>query len=217
MKYRDRAVVLSRRNVNTADWSVTLLTAMHGVRTVLVKGAQRAPHRLNPRLQVGAHVDAEFYNDRLLTHVQPREGLPRHSYVRLITFAVEQLAAEGGREPQLYALVVEALRRKDDPELVFVSFLITALELLGWGISLDHCALCGAAGRHAAFNISAGGSVCNRCRPAGSTLVKPQVIELMCALRNADRIEYDPGTLHQVRALVTAHFQYHLECQLPIR
>lgn len=215
MKYRDRAVVLSRRNVNGYDWSVTLLTCNFGVRTVLLKNAQQPTHRLRKRLTVGAHVDVEFYRGAVITHVQPFEGLSRNPYLPAMMAAVEHVA-NIERFPDLYYLTVTALRMKTDPKLVVVSFLLRLMDLTGWGPTLGDCATCGTAGPHRAFNTAAGGSVCDRCTPAGSTIVHAGVVELMRVL--AGKSSYQDGVHGDAGAavaLTVAIFERQLECLLP--
>lgn len=212
-KRRDRAIVLRRTAVNELDLTVTLLTRYHGVHTALLRYAQKPGNKLNGRLHIGAHVDVELYRHTVITHVQLLEATT-HDYVPLMMAAIEQLAGQGPSR-DLYELAVETLRMKTAPQLTAVFFLIKSMDLSGWGPALGNCALCGATNTPA-FHAASGGSVCNDCRPAGSTTVPPQVIELLTALRAGRATKCHDNDLHQALTLTVALFQTQLECQLPV-
>ena len=88
----------------------------------------------------------------------------------------ERLTEEGEPALRLYLLVVGALRalaaREHDAGLILDAFLIRAMANAGWEPALRECAKCSRPGPHAAFNVAAGGVVCELCRPGGS--VRPQ-------------------------------------------
>ena len=76
------------------------------------------------------------------------------------------------------------------------------------------CAKCSAPGPHAAFNVAAGGAMCEACRPPGSVHPEPETIELMTALLSADWPRADasgPAHRRESSGLIAAHLQWHLE------
>ena len=114
--------------------------------------------------------------------------------------------------------MVGALRalaeREHDPGLVLDAFLIRAMADAGWEPALRECAKCSAPGPHAAFNVAAGGAVCDDCRPAGSARPQPDTVELMVALLGGDWAVADAhrvGARREASGLVAAHLQWHLE------
>ena len=98
--------------------------------------------------------------------------------------------------------------------LVLDAFLLRAMANAGWAPAMAECAVCGTPGRHAAFSVPSGGTVCPDCRPPGSSRPAPTTLELMIALtagdwRIADASEV--GHRRECSGLVAAHLQWHLE------
>ena len=88
------------------------------------------------------------------------------------------------------------------------------MSLAGWEPALTDCALCSAPGPHVAFNVPAGGAVCENCRPPGSARPQRATIELMAALLSGDWVAAEASEQSERReasGLVAAHLQWHLE------
>jgi DNA repair protein RecO (recombination protein O) len=84
----------------------------------------------------------------------------------------------------------------------------------GWEPALTVCATCSAPGPHAAFNVPAGGAVCETCRPPGSARPARETIGLMAALLGGDWLAADasePAARREASGLIAAHLQWHLE------
>jgi DNA repair protein RecO (recombination protein O) len=84
----------------------------------------------------------------------------------------------------------------------------------GWAPALAECAVCGTPGRHGAFSVPAGGSVCPDCRPPGAAHPAPATLGLMVALTSGDwpvADGADAGIRRECSGLVAAHLQWHLE------
>jgi DNA repair protein RecO (recombination protein O) len=118
-------------------------------------------------------------------------------------------------------LVIGALRalvaREHDASLVLDAFLIRAMANAGWEPALRECALCSAPGPHTAFNVAAGGAVCDSCRAPGSVRPQPATIVLMAALLAGDWPTADAGSAparREASGLIAAHLQWHLEREL---
>jgi DNA repair protein RecO (recombination protein O) len=114
--------------------------------------------------------------------------------------------------------VIGALRalveRTHPPSLILDAFFIRAMSNAGWEPALGECAKCSAPGPHTAFNVAAGGAVCENCRPAGSARPQRESVELMTSLlggdwRHADASE-EPAR-REASGLIAAHLQWHLE------
>jgi len=241
--YRDEAVVLRVHKLGEADRIVTLLTKRHGRVRAVGKGVRRTTSRYGARLEPGSHIDVQLYTrtaepDAERGHLHT-PGLDLITQVASVdnygarvardysawTAAVaicetaERLTPEEG-EPALrqYLLVTGALRSLADREhqasLILDAFLIRSMSLAGWEPALSHCALCSAAGPHAAFNVPAGGAVCPNCRPNGSVRPRPESLALLGALLSGDWLAADatdPAVCREASGLVAAHLQWHLE------
>jgi DNA repair protein RecO (recombination protein O) len=238
--YRDEAVVLRVHKLGEADRIVTLLTRRHGRVRAVGKGVRRTNSRFGARLEPGSQIDVQLYTRlpegqaapggrRGLDVVQQTESLgafgaqlagdyARWTAASAICETAERLTEEGEPALRLYLLVVGALRalvaREHDGGLVLDAFLIRAMSNAGWEPALRECAKCSRPGPHAAFNVAAGGAVCEDCRPAGSARPQPATIELMAALLGGDWSVADASAdaeRREASGLVAAHLQWHLE------
>jgi len=238
--YRDDAVVLRVHKLGEADRIVTLLTRRHGRVRAVGKGVRRTSSRFGARLEPGSHIDVQLYSRlpegqaapggrRGLDVVQQTESRDpfgaqlagdygRWTSASAICETAERLTEEGEPALRLYLLVVGALRalaaREHDGSLVLDAFLIRAMSNAGWEPALNECAKCSRPGPHAAFNVAAGGAVCEVCRPGGSARPQAATIELMSALLAGDWTLADSSDVSARRecsGLVAAHLQWHLE------
>jgi DNA repair protein RecO (recombination protein O) len=238
--YRDEAVVLRVHKLGEADRIVTLLTRRHGRVRAVGKGVRRTTSRFGARLEPGSHVDVQLYSRlpdgqappggrRGLDVVQQSESLtafgaqlagdyPRWTAASAVCETAERLTEEGEPALRLYLLVVGALRAlvagEHEPGLVLDAFLIRAMSYAGWEPALIECAKCSRPGPHAAFNVAAGGVVCDDCRPAGSARPQLASVMLMAALLRGDWAFADAseGTARRESSgLIAAHLQWHLE------
>lgn len=238
--YRDDAVVLRVHKLGEADRIVTMLTRRHGRVRAVGKGVRRTSSRFGARLEPGSHIDVQLYSRlpegqlapggrRGLDVVQQTESLDpfgarladdygRWTAASAICETAERLTEEGEPALRLYLLVVGALRaltvREHDAGLVLDAFFIRAMSNAGWEPALSACAKCSAPGPHVAFNVPAGGAMCDNCRPAGSARPQRESVELMAALLGGDWTVADAAAAEPRReasGLIAAHLQWHLE------
>jgi DNA repair protein RecO (recombination protein O) len=238
--YRDEAVVLRVHKLGEADRIVTLLTRRHGRVRAVGKGVRRTTSKFGARLEPGSHVDVQLHSrlpegqqapggQRGLDLVTQTESLgaygaqlagdyARWTCVSAICETAERLTEEGEPALRLYLLLVGALRalveRSHDPALILDAFFIRAMSNAGWEPALDECASCSAPGPHAAFNVAAGGAVCENCRPAGSARPQRDTFDLMIALLRGDWPSADASQAaarREASGLIAAHLQWHLE------
>jgi DNA repair protein RecO (recombination protein O) len=231
--YRDTGVVLRVHKLGEADRIVTLLTQRHGKVRAVAKGIRRTTSRFGARLEPFAHVDAQFYAGRsldIVTQVQTLDAFgvglvddyARYTAACAVLETADRLAAEEGEPaPRLYLMVAGALRalsgRERDASLVLDAFLLRAMSHAGWAPAITECARCGAPGPHRAFSVPAGGAVCSRCQPPGSSRPAEATLALLDALLHGDWADADaaPAQIRsQASGLVAAHLQWHLEREL---
>jgi len=231
--YRDTGVVLRVHKLGEADRIITLITRRHGKVRAVAKGVRRTTSRFGARLEPFGHVDLQFYTGRTLdviTQVQTVDAFAvrlvrdyqRYTAASAVAETADRLTAEEG-EPamRLYLLVTGALRAlaagERDASLILDAFLLRAMAFAGWAPAISECARCGDPGPHNAFNVQAGGSLCGRCRVAGSVHPAPEVMVLLEALLHGDwdvAEESQAGARRDTSGLVAAHLQWHLERQL---
>jgi DNA repair protein RecO (recombination protein O) len=235
-------VVLRVHKLGEADRIVTLLTRKHGRVRAVGKGVRRTSSKFGARLEPGSHIDVQLHTrytpeqvpvgGRGLDQVVQTESLgafgaqvandyPRWTSASLICETAERLTEEGEPALRLYHLVVGALRalaeREHDNSLVLDAFLIRAMAASGWEPALLECAKCGEPGPHAAFNVPAGGAVCDDCRPPGSARPQRATVDLMADLLSGNWVGADssePYERREASGLIAAHLQWHLERSL---
>lgn len=238
--YRDEAVVLRVHKLGEADRIVTMLTRRHGRVRAVGKGVRRTTSRFGARLEPGSHIDVQIHSRLPEGQAGPggRRGLDlvtetaslgaygaqvatdygAWTAVSAICETTERLTDEGEPSLRLYLLLVGALKalaaRDHDSSLVLDAFLVRAMAYAGWEPALRECAKCADPGPHSAFNVAAGGVVCDGCRPAGSARPAPATVDLMWALLDGDwgtADDSEPGPRREASGLIAAHLQWHLE------
>jgi DNA repair protein RecO (recombination protein O) len=231
--YRDEAVVVRQHKLGEADRIVTLLTRDHGLVRAVAKGVRRTRSKFGARLEPFAHVDVLLHPGRNLDIVTQVHSIDtyaapivadygKYTTACAILETAERLAGEE-RAPadRLYRLTGGALRAvaagTRSRQLVLDAFLLRAMDFAGWMPALDECARCGNAGPHRAFHVAVGGAVCVHCRPAGSAVPSPGVLDLMDALYRGQwehTVDASDSLRRQASGLIAAHLQWHLERQL---
>jgi DNA repair protein RecO (recombination protein O) len=234
--YRDDAVVLRTQKLGESDRIITLLTRRHGRVRAVAKGVRRTGSKFGARLEPFGHVELQLaapsgeQPTRSLHMISQAVGIalhggrflddyPRYTAASAIAETAERLTPEEG-EPtlRLFQLTLGALKalavREHAGTLVLDAYLLRAMTIAGWAPALTECAVCGTPGRHGAFSVPSGGSVCGDCRPPGAAHPSPAALELMAALVAGDWMVADAspaGPRRQASGLVAAHLQWHLE------
>lgn len=231
--YRDEGVVLRTQKLGEADRIVSVLTRRHGRVRMVARGVRRTSSRIGARLEPFGHVDLQFREGRSLASVIQVETLrpfgaqiagdyARWTSGQAMLETAERFTSEEG-EPALqqYLLLVGGLRAlaggEHDPGLVLDAFLLRSLAVSGWAPSLSDCARCGVPGPHRAFNVAAGGSLCEQCRIPGSATPSPATLALLGALLSGDWTLADaapPRSRRDAAGLTAAYLQWHLERSL---
>ena len=110
----------------------------------------------------------------------------------------------------IHALATGAHR----PALVVDSYILRAMALHGWGLSLYECAVCGRGEGLAAFHLQSGGVVCSDCAPRAAAYPAPETVELLGSLVSGRWDVADAAGEHDRRAasaIVAAYLQWHVE------
>jgi DNA repair protein RecO (recombination protein O) len=226
--YRDTGVVLRTYRLGEADRIVVLFTERHGKVRAVAKGVRKTKSKFGARLEPTSHVALQLYEGRELDIVTQadtvdhfrtiREDLDRIAKASAMLEAVDQLAQEREPNPRLYQMLLGALRSLSahDPPLVVPSFFLKVLALEGFRPLVEQCVECGAEGPLVAFDLDAGGTLCDGCRrgqaisPAALALLQ-QVLggQLGAALNEP----VSPAT-HELSHLATTALEHHLERRL---
>jgi DNA repair protein RecO (recombination protein O) len=237
--------VLRCQKLGEADRIVTLLTQRHGKVRASAKGIRRTTSRFGARLEPFGHVDLQLHTGRsldIITQVQTIDAFggglvvdyPRYTAGCALLETADRLTPEEG-EParELFLLLVGALRGlaggQRDPHLVLDAYLLRAMVIAGYAPAITECARCGTEpatpleapegthGFHHRFAVTAGGAVCDGCRPGGAVVPSWWTWRLLEALRDGDweaAEQSPPDARRDAAGLVAAHLQWHLERRL---
>lgn len=232
--YRDEAVVLRTHKLGEADRIITVLSRRHGKVRAVARGVRRTKSRFGARLEPFTHVDLQLASGRSLDVITEAVTLhawseplctdyPRYTVGQVMLETADRLVSiEHEPALQQYQLLAGALNAlvagtADGPRpapMVMDAYLLRAVATAGFAPSLDQCASCGVDGPHDFFAPSTGGVVCRRCRPPGTSLVRPSTLALLSALISGDwpaTRDAAPTDQRQASGLVAAFVAWHLD------
>jgi DNA repair protein RecO len=155
------AIVLRVTDYGEADRIVTLLTETHGKVSALARGAKKSRKRFGAALSLFGCGEATLRERRdlwLLEDLHAQRGylrlgqeLGRFSHACYVCELCQQLCPPHEPEPQVYAQLLAFLDRLDGlpladkpPIAPLRAFELKLLDAVGLGLSLRHCAACGA-------------------------------------------------------------------------
>ena len=227
--YRDEAVVLRTWKLGEADRIVSLHTLGHGKVRGVAKGVRRTRSKFGARLEPACHVAVQLYRGRgELDTVTQAETIDRFGSLRsdperfarasAMLEAVDQLAPEGGGDPDRHLMLVRALATLDraDSPLVVAGFFLKLLALEGVQPELDSCVACGAGGPLKAIDVHLGGVLCRDCRQGRP--ISPEALDMLRRMLGgqlAAVLRQPAGdAAEEVAAIATAAIEAHLERRL---
>ncbi len=189
--YRANGIVLRTYKLGEADRIVVLITPERGMVRAVAKGVRKTRSKFGSRLEPTTHVALQLHEGRgelqLITQVETldhfrviREDLDRLAKAVAMLEAVDQVALPDEPSPELYGMLLAALKTlaANDSALVTAGFFLKLLALEGAGPHVEACVQCGEAGSLVAFSELDGGLVCSDHRrgvavsPAAVTLLQ---------------------------------------------
>jgi DNA repair protein RecO (recombination protein O) len=226
--YRDHGIVLRTHKLGEADRIISFVTERHGKVRAVAKGVRKTKSKFGARLEPTSHVALQLYEGRELDIVTQAESVDHFRNIRddldrlgrAVTMleAVDQVAQEREPSPDLYRMLLGALRSLDgrNSELVVAAFHWKLLALEGVRPMVEGCVVCGREEGLVAFDPSEGGLLCTEHRRG--TRVSPEAVALLQAIlggRLAAALE-EPASAatHEVDHLATRVMEFHLERRL---
>ena len=230
--YRDHGIVLRTYKLGEADRIVVFITERHGKVRAVAKGVRKTRSKFGARLEPTSHVALQLYEGRELDIVTQAEGvdhfrdiredLDRLSRAVTMLEAVDQLALEREPNPDLYRMLLGALRAlaSDNSALVVAGFHWKALALEGFRPMVEGCVLCGEEvddpAELVAFDPIEGGLLCRTHRRG--TPVSPEAVELLRQILGGRLSQAlaapTSSATHEVDLLATRVMEHHLERRL---
>lgn len=174
--YREEGVVVRTLRLGEADRIVTLVTPEHGKVRAVAKGVRKTRSKIGARLEPLSHVSLLCWHGReldVVTQVEVidsfrpiREDLDRLAGAMTLLEVVDQLALERHPMPELFTMLVKALRtlERDASPLLVGAFCWKVLAIEGLEPVVEVCARCGEDVALVAFDVAEGGFLCRGCR-----------------------------------------------------
>jgi DNA repair protein RecO (recombination protein O) len=226
--YRDTAVVLRTYKLGEADRIVVLLTEEHGKIRAVAKGVRKTGSKFGARLEPMSHVKLLLYQGRELDIVSQAESVETLAPMLVdldhltagiaVLEAADQMSLDREPAPQLYRMVVGALRtiaERGGP-LVVPAFYWKLLAADGLRPELDMCVRCGEDTQLVAFDMDQGGALCRNCR-TGAPLSEDalETMRMILGGRLNEALELPASrTTHEVMAHATRALEHHIERRL---
>jgi DNA repair protein RecO (recombination protein O) len=226
--YRERGVVVRTWKLGEADRIISLVTEGRGKVRAVAKGVRKTSSRFGSRLEPLSHVSLLLYEGRSLDIVSQAESIDHWKELRsdldllgratAVAEAVDAVVQEGMHAPQLYRMLVGALRSLSTGggPLVVPSFFWKLLAEEGFRPVLDECVSCGASDDLVSFDLHDGGTLCRGCQRGAR--ISPGALVLLRRILGGDlaAVLREPvsGAGHEVEQLATRALEHHLERRL---
>jgi DNA repair protein RecO (recombination protein O) len=228
---KSRAIVLKLVDFSETSSVVTLFTEDFGKIGALAKGAKRPKGPFEGALDLLALIRIVFLHKSsesldLLTEarLERRFRSSQHDLARLYAgYYIAELLAEltdaGDPHRELFLAADAALLGLDTGAPIaetLLRFELAALREAGHAPSLDQCVACGRqveADRRIAFAMTAGGVLCDDCRPGRRSVVSVSgpviaAMKQMTQQEGADQSMLDPAIQGELRAVMGNYFAH---------
>ena len=235
--YAAEAVVLRKVDYGEADRILTLLTRERGKVPAIAKSVRRSKSRMAGQLDVFAHgtmllaegksMDVVTQFQRITENSALGSDLKRAAVASVVAEVADKVMEERHPAPEMFTLVVEALRHLSDREVAplmeLADFLVRVLGELGYTPEVNRCARCGGPlGEDGlSFSALAGGVVCRDCghHDHAGRLVTSRTVKILRVLAAGDRelffrLRLDAEDIQAVESVLEAQLEHHLDRQL---
>jgi len=233
--YKAEAVVLRHRPLGEADRVLTLFTREYGKLPAVARGVRKPTSKRSGALEPFSHVRLLLARGRgafdVLAQVEVVEGtgplradLRRFGQAALVAELAESATPEREPQPELFQLLVEALRLLRQPEETPAAlwFALRLISMVGFQPALERCAVGGEdAGSAPAWSHPLGGVVCGRhaARDPEAVRLRPGLVGVLRALLGAraaevGKVDLAPDDGGLLLELVRRYAEHRLEVRL---
>jgi DNA repair protein RecO (recombination protein O) len=235
--YSDEGIVLRRIDYGESDRILTVLTLEHGKIGVIARGVRKSQSRLASRTDLFTRSRMQLARGRgeldVLTQAETVAATPlrsdaqRAAYASLCAELTDRVLESHHADPEIYALVANALTACADPErdprAAIVWFARRMVDRLGYAPQLVDCVSCERCLPEEAawFSAPGGGLLCSRCAPGDPEAVEcgVRVIKVLRAAAEGDealwlRLRLDTATLQTLERIVESELAHHLDRRL---
>ncbi len=211
--------------LGSADWHetskiVTFYTKDFGKIRGVAKGARRKKSHFSP-LEILSHHSIIFYQREdkdlyTLSECQAQETFPdirkdirKVAYGAYLAELIEVVSTSEKNQP-LFDLFLKALHflgKKEDSEIIIRAFEARLLDLLGFGLGLDHCVICKKRVEDdSKFHPGLGGLICTHHPQDGIRISK----ETRKFLKSPGIKRVSSGTRKELKTVLQSSILYHI-------
>lgn len=199
---KTEAIVLKKNNFRETSVILSVYTEHLGKIKGLLKGVRTEKSRVAPlTFTPGAHILAFFYIKRFselnlisnpsLLQFYEINGKENLKAWHLMLNLVNLFTPEKEKDERIFHLLKETGRMLTSiktPEILFVIFKLKLIKILGYGIELSRCIVCGRTEKTNIFSGKLGGIVCRQCRnkDAYAINIPDRVLKVMRQLERMD-------------------------------
>lgn len=234
---RTRAIVLKVMDYGESDKIVTFFTEHHGKLTGIAKGAKRSKKRFVNKLEFFSllEITAVFGHRTSLARIDQaelinpypllRQDYPLYTAAMLVCELIDQWTRENDSEEELFSLclwIFESLGTGASLPDLIICFQMKLFDILGIGLQLDHCLLCGAEespGGDFSFSPLHNGIVCGACGRQHDlgllslSLPTIKILRMVQALpvSKLNRLKFSPGSRQASLRLLKGYSRFQLQ------
>jgi DNA repair protein RecO (recombination protein O) len=235
--YSAEGVILRKVDYGEADRILTVLTRERGKVPAIAKSVRKSKSRMSGQLDVFAHgrmllaegrsMDVITQFERITENSALGSDLKRAAVASVVTEVADKIMEERHAVPEMFTLVVDALRylsdRETSPVMELSDFLMRVLAELGYTPELTRCARCGGplGEEGLSFSALAGGVVCSSCghHDLPARLVTVRTVKVLRVLASGDRelffrLRLEEADHRAVESVLEAQLEHHLDRQL---
>ncbi len=201
---KTEAIVLKKNNFRETSVILSVYTEHLGKIKGLLKGVRTEKSKVPPlTFTPGAHIFAIFYIKRFselnlisspsLLQFYETTGKANLKAWHLMLNLVNLFTPDKEKDDRIFILLKESgrmLASIKTPEILFVIFKLKLIKILGYGIELHKCIVCGSEEKTGIFSGKLGGIVCRQCRYKDHRAIKisDRVLKVM---RQLERMEIE--------------------------
>lgn len=182
---KTKGIVLKATDYADSDKIVTILSYDLGLIRARVRGVKKKGAKLAFAVQPFAFIEfmfvkkGDFYTVVNATSIEQFFELSTDfdSYILMLACleVCEKAVKENDPQIELFLLLIECFKlvcfEKVSGMIVFIKFMLNAMEILGFAMQVDKCANCGKPlSKNKAFSFEFNGVICGSCQNTYSTL-----------------------------------------------
>jgi DNA repair protein RecO (recombination protein O) len=207
---------------------LTILTSDLGKVGVIAKGAKRMTSKLRSTTQLFTYGEFYIYHKpkglSTLSQVDVKSMYPKmthdlikHAYASVIIELTDRINHEPSQNHYVYNILLKSLELIEegmDPEVVLFIFELKATQLLGFGLNLDECVICGSTKNIVSISTSYGGLICQKCLANNHPPINGQYLQLLrklyyIELNQINSISLKPKTKTVIRKIIDEYYDIH--------